>query len=254
VVDTEGGGLFVVKFRGAGQGARALVAELLVGGLAEVLGLPMPEMALIALDDAFGRAERDPEIQDILAGSRGLNVGHRYLEGALELDAASDSLDLELAARVVWLDALVSNIDRTARNPNLMWWQDSPWLIDHGAALYFHHAWSKVDAERARAPFTPIRDHVLLRLAGDIGEVDEELASLLTEDVLMQIVDAAPDELLMHSPPGVTPSFASAAESRSAYLAYFRARLEEPRDFASDAELARRQAREQTVVRQGYRR
>ena len=233
VLDTRNDGLFVTKFRGAGQGARALVAEILVGSLAEALDIPMPEMVLVDLDESFGRTERDPEIQDILRGSRGLNVGHRYLEGALNFDPVADEVDTDFATRTVWLDALVSNIDRTARNPNLVWWSDSPWLIDHGAALYFHHNWASVDDEKARQPFAPIRDHVLIHAASKLETLDVELAGRLTHSVIDNAVDAVPDEILMDSPQGTAPPFASAAENRDAYRSYLRSRLEGPREFAA---------------------
>jgi hypothetical protein len=227
VVETDEAGLFAVKFRGAGQGARALVAELIVGGLATHLGLPVPEIALVHLDASFGRTEPDPEIQDILRGSRGLNVGLRYLEGAFNYDplAASYLVDPDLAAEVVWLDALTTNIDRTARNPNLLVHDRQLWLIDHGAALYFHHNWSTVDEKRARAPFVPIRDHVLLPLAADLEAADTRLSVRLTDDVLRAVVAAVPDELLMAAPAGTEPPFESAESNRAAYVDYFRTRL-----------------------------
>src|SRR5262245_42677121 len=148
VVDTADGGLFVVKFRGAGQGAKALIAELIVGRLAQAIGLPVPALAIVELSDAFGRSEPDPEIQDILRGGEGVNVGLRYLDGAFNFDAAAagDLVPVELATRLVWFDALVTNVDRTPRNPNMLVWRRSPWLIDHGGALYAHHDWPSVDA------------------------------------------------------------------------------------------------------------
>jgi HipA-like kinase len=255
VVDTEGGGLFVVKFRGAGQGARALLAELVVAGVGDALHLPVPEVALVELDESFGRTERDPEIQDILRGSRGTNVGMRYLEGALNYDAASDDVEPELAADIVWLDALVTNVDRTANNPNLMWSRDEIWLIDHGAALYFHHNWPKVDDETARSPFTNVRDHVLLAMASDLTEADERLASRLTNDVLAGIVNGLPESLLMDAPEGQSPPFATAQENREAYLRYLSTRLEPPRPFLGTAIEAREERRAgRSGERKGYRR
>lgn len=243
VLDTDGG-LYVVKFRGAGQGARALVAELVVGGLARRLGLTVPELALVHLDDAFGRAEPDPEIQDILHGSRGLNVGLAYLDGAFAFDAVAvgDLVAPEEAAAVVWLDALTTNVDRTARNPNLLWAGAPPalHLIDHGAALYFHHDWEGLTDEKAQAPFAPVRDHVLLPLAADIEEADARLAPLLAGDAVREVLAAVPDALLMDAPPGRTPPFASADDNRAAYLRYFARRLAPPRRWAEAAEAARR--------------
>jgi hypothetical protein len=173
VVDTEAG-LFVVKFRGAGQGPKALIAELIVGGIAKALGLGMPELALIEIDDLFGQSEPDPEIQDVLRASHGTNVGLRYLDGAFNfaLAASGDLVEPEWAARVVWLDAFLTNPDRTHRNTNLMVWDRRVWLIDHGAALYAHHDWARVDEARARSPFPLIRDHVLLGVAGDLEATD----------------------------------------------------------------------------------
>ena len=186
VVETESGGVFVVKFRGAGQGPRALLAELIVGQLALAAGLPVPELALVEVDPALGRGERDPEIQDLLKASQGMNVGLRYLEGAFNFDlsAAGDLVDPGLAADLVWFDALVTNPDRTARNPNIMIHEGRPWLIDHGAALFAHHAWSRVDDLRTRTPFEAIRDHVLLELASDLEEADSRMAARLGPQVV----------------------------------------------------------------------
>lgn len=254
VLDTEDGGLFVTKFRGAGQGAKALVAEILVGELARHLGLPVPELALIEVDAALGRTERDPEIQDILRGSVGVNVGMRYLDGALNFDIAADTVDPPLAARVVWLDALTSNLDRTARNTNLMIHDGALWLIDHGAALYFHHDWSRVDAARARDPFTPIADHVLLPRAGDLTATDATLAAMIGDDDLARILDAVPDSLLMDAPTGMAAPFASADDNRRAYRRYFRDRLAAPRAFVDQAIENQDAARARRPTRLGYRR
>lgn len=252
ILDTDGGGLFVAKFRGAGQGARALLAELIVGLLAQHLGLPVPELALIHLDPAFGRTERDPEIQDLLQGSRGLNIGLRYLDGAFNYDplAAASFVTPARAADIVWLDAYVTNIDRTARNPNLMIWQRGLWLIDHGAALYFHHNWAGVDEARINAPFAPIAQHVLLPLAGDIAEADARLRPQLADELLREIVDVLPEALLMDTPEGTTPPFESAEANRQAYLDYLAGRLHGPRPFvetAIRAQAALREAPQQTL-------
>ena len=226
VVDTEEDGLYVVKFRGAGQGARVLVAELIVGGLAARLGLPTPTLALIDISARFGRSEPDPEIQDLLRRSHGLNVGMRYLEGAFNFDpsAAGNLVSPELAARIVWLDALTTNPDRTHRNPNLMIWQREPWLIDHGAALYAHHDWSSVDDARTRTPFQLIRSHVLLAGAGSLEEADAVSAPLLPDDVIADVVAAVPDDLLM-DPVSADGEFKSADEARARYARYVSERL-----------------------------
>lgn len=240
VVETPAG-LYAVKFRGAGQGARPLVAEIIVGRLAERLGLPLPDLALVDLADDFGRAEPDPEIQDILRASRGLNVGLGFVEGAFPFDllAVGDLVAPDLAASIVWLDALTTNIDRTARNPNLLVAPSTSgprlWLIDHGAALYFHHDWSNMDEARARVPFAAIRDHILLPFAGDLDAADARLAPLLDLDTLTSILDDVPDALLMHAPEGRTPPFETAEANRAAYLATFRARLEAPRAWVAEA-------------------
>ncbi len=197
VVDTDAG-LQVVKFRGAGQGAGALVAEVLVGEFAREIGLPVPPLAEVLVDPVFGRSEPDPEIQDLLRGSHGSNIGVRYLEGAFNFDlaAAGELITPEWAAEVVWLDAFVTNPDRTARNPNIMVHERRPWLIDHGAALYHHHDWARITPERVRAPFTLIRDHVLLGVAGDIGEADDRIAARFDPARFDALVDRVPDALL----------------------------------------------------------
>src|SRR5919108_3710825 len=177
VVDTEEG-LYVVKFRGAGQGPKALVAELLVGLMAGALDLQVPDLALVDLPPPFGRSEPDPEIQDLLRASHGLNVGIRYLDGAFNFDpaAAGDVITPDFAARLVWLDALVTNPDRTHRNPNLLVWDRRPWLIDHGAALYVHHHWANATPEKTRGPFPLVANHVLLGWSDRIEEVDASAA------------------------------------------------------------------------------
>ena len=197
-------GLFVVKFRGAGQGVKALVAELVIGGLARALGFRVPELAAVDLDEAFGKSEGDPEIQDILRGSRGINVGLRYLESALNFDATHlDQVDAEFASRLVWFDALTFQIDRSARNPNLLLTphepgsEDAVWLIDHGAGLFPHHDWSGFTTERAADPFPLIQNHVLLARATELEAVDAALAAdgLLALD---GVLDALPEALLEH--------------------------------------------------------
>ncbi len=226
VIDTEEDGLYVVKFRGAGQGAKVLVAELIVGGLAAHLGLPTPDLALVDISARFGRSEPDPEIQDLLRRSHGTNVGMRYLEGAFNFDpsAAGELVSPELAARIVWLDALTTNPDRTHRNPNLMIWGREPWLIDHGAALYAHHDWSSVDDARTRTPFQLIRSHVLLAGAGNLADADATNAPLLSDEAIADIVATVPDDLLM-DPVSGTGDFASAKAARARYARYLTERL-----------------------------
>ena len=227
VVDTDDG-LYVVKFRGAGQGPKALVAELLVGLIARLLGLPVPPLALVDLPAPFGRSEPDPEIQDLLRASHGVNVGLRYLDGAFNFDctAAADLVTAEFASRLVWLDALVTNPDRTHRNPNLLVWQRRLWLIDHGAALYLQHGADAL-APLARRPFPAIREHVLLGAAGSIAAADARNAPRLDDAVLEAVVGAVPADWL------------GGEERRADYVTYLRDRLDAPRAFAEEAEDAR---------------
>jgi hypothetical protein len=241
-------GPFVVKFQGAGQGAKALVAEALVAGLAQALGLPVPTPAIVDLAEGFGRAEPDPEIQDVLRGSVGENFGLAYLSGALAFDPAADSLvPPELAAGIVWLDALTTNVDRTARNTNLLVWQDQMWLIDHGAALYVHHRWEGWET-RVQSPFPPIKDHVLLGQARDLMAADTRLRPLLTDSVLRAIVDDVPDAWL-----GGEALFPTLADHRQAYLTYLSERLHGPRRWLQEAVDAQARGPERLAVRQTHR-
>jgi hypothetical protein len=226
LVEADDDGLYVLKFRGAGQGPKALVAEVIVGELARILGFPVPELVLIELDPAIGRAEPDPEIQDLLLASGGLNLGVDFLPGALPFSpAAGPPPSPDLAAEIVWLDALATNVDRTAQNPNLLWWHDRLWLIDHGAALYFHHA-EAVSAEHARGRFEAVRDHVLLPYASSIAAADERLAERVQRDPVERIVSEVPAEWL-------------GAGGGDGYVDYLSRRLETPRGFVEEAESAR---------------
>ena len=242
VVDTDGGGMFVAKFRGAGQGVKALIAEIIVGLLAREAGLPTPEIALLDVAESFGRSEPDPEIQDLLRASHGINFGARYLDGAFNFDAnaASDFVSAELAARIVWFDAFVSNPDRTHRNPNLMVCGRKPYLIDHGAALYAQHDWQSVDETRTRAPFPLIKDHVLLEKAGDLQAADNELSVTLTDDVILNVLAAVPDELLYAE--SIRSEFPSPAAARNRYVEYLTTRARAPRSFLDEAISARKRA------------
>ncbi|HEX7942322.1 MAG TPA: HipA family kinase, partial [Gemmatimonadaceae bacterium] len=226
VVDTESDGLFVVKFRGAGQGAKVLVAELIVGMIAQQLELPVPALALVDVSERFGRSEPDPEIQELLRRSHGTNVGARYLQGAFNFDgrAAGDLVDPDLAARIVWLDAFTTNPDRTAHNPNLLIWERAPWLIDHGAALYAHHDWASVDDARTVTGFPLIRSHVLLGASGDLAAADAECAGRLSEELIAAILEQIPDDLLVNA--GDSSEFASAADARDRYRRYLTRRLQ----------------------------
>jgi hypothetical protein len=226
LVEASDDGLYVLKFRGAGQGPKALVAEIVAGELGRALGFAIPELALVDLDPALGRAEPDPEIQDLLAASVGLNLGVDFLPGALGYSPAAVSApEPEVAADIVWFDALVTNVDRTAKNTNMLIWHDRLWLFDHGAALYFHHA-AGTDAEHALTPFPAIAEHVLLPVAGSIVEADARLAGRVTPALLADIAAAVPLEWL----DGLDPQI---------YADYLGRRLEEPRAFVAEAERAR---------------
>lgn len=230
VVETDEPGAYVVKFRGAGQGVKALIAELLAAELALLLGLPVPGPALVDLGAGFGEGEPDPEIQDILRGSVGTNFGLAYLAGALAFDPAADrAFDPDLAAAIVWFDAYITNVDRTARNTNLLSWRGARYLIDHGASLYFHYR-SEGWERSAQGRFPQIKDHVLLPFAGDIAAAGARLAPLLTEAALTAAVASVPDEWLNEE-----ERFDSPAAYRAAYVAYLRARLTGPRPFEQEA-------------------
>ena len=229
LVEADDDGLYVLKFRGAGQGAKALVAELVAGELARACGLAVPEIVFMELDPQLGAAEPDPEIQELIAASAGLNVALDFLPGSLTYNpAAGDAPVPELAADIVWLDALTTNVDRSPQNPNLLLWHRRLWLIDHGAALYLQHAWEDPPAEALR-PFPAIRNHVLLGAAGDVLAADERLAPLLTGSVVDDVLAAVPDAWF-------------APQERAAYAAYLQRRLAPPRSFAAEAEEARRAA------------
>jgi hypothetical protein len=244
VVEVEGGASFVVKFRGAGQGAKALVAEALAAGIGQCLDLPVPKPAIVELGAGFGEAEPDPEIQDILRGSVGENFGLAYLSGALAFDPAVDrEVAPDLAAAIVWFDAYITNVDRSARNTNLLLWRRQLWLIDHGASLYFHHRWEGW-RDRIQSPFAPIKDHVLLPLAGDLRAADARLRPLLTEEAIGAVVAAVPDSWL-----GGEREFADLAEHRAAYVTYLLARLNGPRQWLEEAIDAQRRGPDRLAPR-----
>ena len=226
LVEADDDGLYVLKFRGAGQGPKALVAEVVVGELARALQLPVPELVLVDLDPAIGRAEPDPEIQDLLLASGGVNLGVDFLPGALPFSpAAGPAPDAGFAADVVWLDALVTNVDRTVQNPNLLWWHGALWLIDHGAALYFHHA-GHGDPAHARQRFESVRDHVLLPYAASIVDADRRLGADVSAELLQGVVRDLPAEWL-------------GSGGGQVYLDYLLRRLEPPRAFVEEADRAR---------------
>jgi hypothetical protein len=236
VVEADDLGTYVLKFRGAGQGRKALVAEIVAGEIARSLGLLVPEIVLVNLDPELARAEPDPEIQDLIRASAGLNLALDYLPGSLGFDPLVEPPGPDLASRILWFDALVAHVDRTPRNPNLLTWHGRLWLIDHGASLYFHHAWRGWQ-DASKRPFAAARDHVLLPFAGDVRDADAKLASLLTRDVLREIVDLVPEEWLVDE-----PGFADTAAVRAAYVEFLSDRLEKPRGWVRALEEAREQA------------
>lgn len=233
IVEADDDGLYVLKFRGAGQGPKALVAELVAGELARALGLPVPEIVFVELDAALAGTEPDPEIQDLLKASVGLNLALDYLPGSIMYDPLVERIEPALASKVVWFDAYTTNVDRTARNTNMLMWHKKLWLIDHGAALYFHHTWTNY-MERSRSPFELIKEHVLLPEAAMIKEADASLSSLVTPEVVKDILSLVPEAWLV-----ADSLFTNAQDAREAYAGYLLRRLDAPRLFAEEAERAR---------------
>lgn len=227
-------GTYVVKYRGAAQGVRTLIAELITGEIGRALGLPVPEIVLVEFDAVMAKAEPDPEIQHLLAASDGLNLALDFLPGSLPYSTAMQRLvEPDLAARVVWLDALTTNIDRTPRNPNLLIWHKRLWLIDHGASLYLHHSWTDIE-NRARTAFPQIADHVLLPVASSIPAAGVDCRRLLTAELIDAVVDAIPDDWLEDCAP-----FETSASLRDAYRNLLRIRAESASAFEVAAEAAR---------------
>ncbi len=230
IVEADDDGMYVLKFRGAGQGRKALIAELVVGEIGRELGLPIPEIVFVVLDAALGRNELDGEVQDLIHASIGLNLALDYLPGALGFDPLLvPPPDAALASAVVWFDAFTTNVDRTPRNPNLLLWHRRLWLIDHGAAIYVHHTWGDY-LTRSRSPFVAIKDHVLLRYATELPAADAIMRPRLTRETISAIVGLIPDEWLEPEPP-----FASPAELRAAYISYLMTRLEAADIFVEEA-------------------
>lgn len=219
IAEADDGFLYVLKFRGAGQGVKALIAELIGGEIARALGFKIPEIVFANLDTAFGRTEPDEEIQDLLKASVGLNLALHYLSGAITFDPTVTVVDATLASKIVWLDCLITNVDRTPRNTNMLIWHKELWLIDHGAALYFHHSWQNWE-EQAKRPFTLIKDHVFLSKATELEAVDAEFKAILTPERIHEIVDLIPDQWL-------TDEFSetTAAERRSVYAQFLITRI-----------------------------
>lgn len=219
IVEADDDGLYVLKFHGAGQGPKALIAELLAGEIGRALGLPVPEIVLVQLDPILGRSEPDYEIQTLIQASAGVNLGLDFLPGSLGFVPANRrQVDPQLASAIVWFDAYVTNVDRTARNPNMLWWHKQVWLIDHGASLYFHHHWKDV-SHQGRSPFAQVREHILLPVASQLAQVDQALRARLTPALLGAVVDAIPDDWLVPD-----AAVGDAAAQRAAYRAFLHAR------------------------------
>jgi hypothetical protein len=226
--------LYVLKFRGAGQGVKALIADLIGGEIARALGLKVPEIVFANLDAAFGRTEPDEEIQDLLQASVGLNLALHYLSGAISFDPAVNKVDPWLASRIVWLDCLLTNVDRTARNTNMLVWNKELWLIDHGAALYFHHSWSNWE-EQSKRPFVMVKDHVLLPWADDLERADKEFKLVLAPDIVRSVIALVPDQWLEDG------STETIEEKREVYSNFLTTRIASSEIFLKEAENARKQ-------------
>jgi len=229
IVEADDDGMYVLKFRGAGQGPKALIAEFICGKLARHLGFRVPEIVFAELDVELSRTEPDPEIQDLLKASAGLNLGLDYLPGSITFDPVVDKVDAELASRIVWFDAFITNVDRTARNSNMLMWHKELWLIDHGAALYFQHAWDRW-GEQSESRFSQIKDHVLLPLASDLPAADVYLRSALNAAVFTEICKVIPEAFLGES----------ANVKREVYAEFLTARLAASDKFLEEAENARK--------------
>ena len=231
IVEADDDGMYVLKFRGAGQGAKVLIAELVCGEIGRTLGLPVPEIVFAELDPDLSRTEPDHEISALIRGSAGLNLAIDYLPGSVAYDPLVMKLDDDLMSRIVWFDAYISNVDRTARNPNMLIWHRKLWLIDHGAALYFHHAdgW-QADPAKPRDVFPLIKQHLLLHKAKSLRAVDDAMAQALTPAALQRIVDLIPASWLAAES---DPEQATAL--RTAYHDYLTARLKAPRAFIDEA-------------------
>ncbi|UYQ94653.1 aminotransferase class I and II [Chitinophaga horti] len=234
IVEADDGFLYVLKFRGAGQGLKALVADLIGGELARALGFKVPEIVFANLDSSFGRTEPDEEIQDLLRASEGTNLALHYLSGAITYEPAVMRVDDRLSSQIVWLDCLITNVDRTPRNTNMLSWNRELWLIDHGASLYFHHSWDNWE-EQARRPFVQVKDHVLLPWASQLPEVDAEFKAKLTPELVNNIVAMVPDEWLTGY--GID---ASPAERREVYANFLLTRINSSEIFVNEAQNARK--------------
>ncbi|HLT41570.1 MAG TPA: HipA family kinase [Sphingobacteriaceae bacterium] len=234
LIEANDGFLYVLKFRGAGQGERALIAELIGGEIARALGFKVPEIVFANLSDDFGRTEPDEEIQDLLQFSVGLNLGLHYLAGSITFDPIVNEVDKRTASQIVWMDSFLTNVDRTAKNTNMLIWKKELWLIDHGASLYFHHSWDKWE-EQAKRPFVQIKNHVLLAQASELDQVDKEFRAILTPDRIRSIVSLIPDAWLLNDDSFETPN-----EFRDAYAQFLEMRIHHSELFVREAKNARK--------------
>nr|WP_242028331.1 HipA family kinase [Pseudanabaena sp. FACHB-2040] len=225
--------MYVLKFRGAGQGAKSLIAELVAGEIARAVGLLVPEIVFVEVNAELARTEPDPEIQDLIRASVGLNLALDYLPSSITFDPVAQQPDAELSSAIVWFDAYVTNIDRTARNTNMLMWHRRLWLIDHGVALSFHHTWNNY-LERSHAPFPGIKDHVLLCFASQLAAADAKMTAQLTAEIITHIVNQIPETWLVEGSP-----FTEIQQHREAYIEYLLRRLESPRGFLEEAIRAR---------------
>lgn len=232
IVEADDGFMYVLKFKGAGQGVKALIAELVGGEIARKLGFRVPEIVFANVDPAFGRTEPDEEIQDLLKFSEGLNLALHYLSGAISFDPTVTKIDSRLASQIVWLDCFLTNVDRTARNTNMLMWHKELWLIDHGASLYFHHSWTNWEEQSLR-PFAQIKDHVLLPWANELADVDKEFHELLNAQIIASILASIPDDWLS------TEAAPNAGENRSVYQQFLDNRLAHSEIFVKEAQHAR---------------
>ncbi|HVW12599.1 MAG TPA: HipA family kinase [Mucilaginibacter sp.] len=234
IAEADDGFLYVLKFRGAGQGIKSLIAELIGGEIARALGFKVPEIVFANLDMAFGRSEPDEEIQDLLKASVGTNLALHFLSGAITFDPSVTHLPYKLASQIVWLDCLLTNVDRTARNTNMLTWNRELWLIDHGASLYFHHSWDNW-LEHATRPFLQVKDHVMLPRATELENVDVEFKSILTSERIKAIISTIPDEWI------VSEWLESPDEVRATYAKFLETRLQASANFVKEAQHAREQ-------------
>lgn len=234
LAEADDGFKYVVKFRGAGHGTKALIAELIGGEVARALGFRVPELVFLNLDEAFGRTEGDEEIQDLLQASRGLNLGLHFLSGALTFDPAVDKAGEMAASQIVWLDALLTNVDRTTRNTNMLMWHKELWLIDQGASLFFHYSWTHW-RKHALSPFTQIKDHALLPEASKLEEADAAFKRILTPEKIRDIVALIPDDWLQWADSPGTPQ-----ELRDIYAEFLTERVAHSETFIKEAQDARK--------------